>query len=597
MEFENGITPKQKQYPKIKFGREENQTIKEEIEKLLKKRIILPCQREQNDFISSLFTRPKKDGSKRMILNLKQFNKNITYKHFKMESIKTALDCIKKNCYMTSVDLKDAFFSIPMKESHQKFLKFEHNGQFYKFICMPMGYGPSMRIFTKVLKPIYAQLRSKGLESAVYVDDNVLFGKTFEDCRHNTNVTVCLLRSLGFTVHAEKSILTPTNEIKFLGFVLNSTNMTITLTLEKKEKIRQICFDTIKKPIISIRKLACIIGNLVAAMPAVPYGKLFYRELEMAKILALQEHKGDFEGVTSLKGQAIEELVWWSNNIISSFKYILLPPITKVIFTDASSLGWGIHSNGVSNGARWKLEEQKFHINILELIAIKKGVKSFCQTERDLHIKVMSDNATAVSYIKNLGGTKSVLCNKIAKDIWLWCKARNIWITIAFIPGKLNTEADKASRKFKENTEWMLSTSVFRSIVEKFGQPDIDLFASAENKQIDKYISWRPEPEALAIDAFTMEWKENFFYIFPPFSVIGRVLAKVQLDRTKCILITPDWPTQPWYPTLKQLTTQRLCFQPSKQMLQLHGQERHHPMADKLCLIASLIHCQHEVSL
>jgi len=96
-----------------------------------------------------------------MILNLKQFNINIKYKHFKMESIITALECIKKNCYMTSVDLKDAFFSIPMLEAHQKFLKFEHNGKFYKFICMPMGYGPSMRIFTKVLKPVYAHLRSR----------------------------------------------------------------------------------------------------------------------------------------------------------------------------------------------------------------------------------------------------------------------------------------------------------------------------------------------------------------------------------------------------------------------------------------------------
>jgi len=205
-----------------------------------------------------------------------------------MESIITALECIKKNCYMTSVDLKDAFFSIPMLEAHQKFLKFEHNGKFYKFICMPMGYGPSMRIFTKVLKPVYAHLRSRQLESAVYVDDNILFGDEFEDCLNNTKATVSLLRKLGFTIHTEKSVLMPTQEIIFLGFVLNSVRMTITLTLEKKEKIRQLCLEIIRKPDISIRKLACIIGNLVAAIPAVPYGKLFYRELEVTKILALK---------------------------------------------------------------------------------------------------------------------------------------------------------------------------------------------------------------------------------------------------------------------------------------------------------------------
>ena len=189
-----------------------------------------------------------------------------------------------------------------------------------------------------------------------------------------------------------------------------------------------------------------------------------------------------------------------------------------------------------------------------------------------------------------MGGTKSALCNNIAKDIWLWCKSRNIWITIAFVPGKLNTEADKASRKFKENTEWMLNTNVFNSIVEDFGRPEIDLFASSENKQIEKYISWKPEPEALAIDAFTVEWKEQFFYIFPPFSIIGRVVEKIQQDQTRCILITPDWPTQAWYPAVNRLAVKRLRFQPGLELLRLPGQEKTHPLANKLSLIASLMH-------
>jgi len=107
--------------------------------------------------------------------------------------------------------------------------------------------------------------------------------KTFEDCLHNTKKTVSLLRKLGFTIHTEKSVLMPTQEIIFLGFVLNSVRMTITLTLEKKEKIRQFCLEIIRKPDISIRKLACIIGNLVAAIPAVPYGKLFLQRTRSHK--------------------------------------------------------------------------------------------------------------------------------------------------------------------------------------------------------------------------------------------------------------------------------------------------------------------------
>ena len=61
----------------------------------------------------------KKDGSKRMILNLKNFNKFVNYKHFKMESINNVLNIIRPSVYMASIDLKDAFFSASIHPTHQ----------------------------------------------------------------------------------------------------------------------------------------------------------------------------------------------------------------------------------------------------------------------------------------------------------------------------------------------------------------------------------------------------------------------------------------------------------------------------------------------
>jgi len=82
---------------------------------------------------------------------------------------------------------------------------------------MPMGYGPSMRVFTKVLKPPFAHLRSMNLDSVVYVDDNLLLGRDKESCQHNISTTVSLLKKLGFTIHVDKSVLVPSQEITFLG--------------------------------------------------------------------------------------------------------------------------------------------------------------------------------------------------------------------------------------------------------------------------------------------------------------------------------------------------------------------------------------------
>ena len=118
---------------------------------------------------------------------------------------------------------------------HQKYLKFTHGDQLYKFISMPNGYGPAMRVFTKLLNVPFSYLRSLKL-SVVYVDDTYLQGNTVKDCIHNVQDTVNVLRNLGFTIHVDKSILVPKQEITFLGFVFNSVKMTITLTWIKSKK-------------------------------------------------------------------------------------------------------------------------------------------------------------------------------------------------------------------------------------------------------------------------------------------------------------------------------------------------------------------------
>ena len=165
--------------------------------------------------MSGVFTRPKKDASLRFILNLKNLNQFVEYKHFKMESIYNVFDLIQPGAYMASVDLKDAFYSIPIFYNHQKYLKFCFNGATYMFTCMPNGYGPAMRVFTKVLKAPFAYLREKNHISVAYVDDTWLQCTTYEECLDNISDTINLLRSLGFTIHIDKSI--PTQVITFLG--------------------------------------------------------------------------------------------------------------------------------------------------------------------------------------------------------------------------------------------------------------------------------------------------------------------------------------------------------------------------------------------
>ena len=153
----------------------EKEVISTEIKKLFKKKVVVRSTRESNEFISGIFTRSKKDGSERMILNLKNFDKFVNYKHLKMESINNILNIIRPNVYMASIDLKDAFFSVPIHPTHQKYLKFTFD-DLLQFTCMPTGYGPAMRVFTKISKVPFGHLRSLGHNSVVYVNDSYLQG-------------------------------------------------------------------------------------------------------------------------------------------------------------------------------------------------------------------------------------------------------------------------------------------------------------------------------------------------------------------------------------------------------------------------------------
>ena len=146
-----------------------------------------------------------------------------------------------------------------------------------------------------------------------------------------------------------------------------------------------------------------------------------------------------------------------------------------------------------------------------------------------------------------MGGSKSPICNSIAKATWLRCIDKNIGISAEHLPGSENVVADKESRVFNDFTEWMLNKDVFSELIKIHNSPDIDLFASRLNKQVERFVSWKPDPDAIFIDEFTISWRDLFFYAFPPFSVISKCLHKIRTEGAEGIVIISLWPTQPWF--------------------------------------------------
>jgi hypothetical protein len=538
------------------FAHAEQVIIDVEIDKLLKKGIITPSKPESAQFISPIFTTPKKDGSHRVIFNLKTLNKSVAYYHFKMDTLETAIRLMTPCCFMTSIDLKDAYYSVPIAPEHQKYLKFMWRDQLYAFTCLPMGLTSSPRIFTKILKPVFATLRSKFGHSCLgYIDDSLNLEDSYTEAERATLHAVELLISLGFMIHPEKSIVTPTQIIEFLGFVLNSILMIVKLTDRKAAKILNLCLLFCHKDkAFTIREVASLIGSLISSCPGVEYGRLHYRSIERDKINALKSNNGNFEAKMFLSGDSLEELHWWIGNVQLAYRNIQHGSPDTVIFTDASQLGWGAHiQNGMRTSGIWSASETAKHINILELLAVKLSLMSLLADQTGSHVRIMSDNTTVVCYINDMGGSKSSERNRLAKSIWYWAIARNIWLSAAHVPGAKNVSADELSRHFNLQLEWKVSASVFQKISACFGSPEIDLFASRITALLPDYVSWKPDPMAKYIDAFQIDWKQFSFYAFPPFCLISRCVQKIVQEQATGILIIPLWPSQAYFTSVLNL--------------------------------------------
>ena len=150
-------------------------------------------------------------------------------------------------------------------------------------------------------------------------------------------------------------------------------------------------------------------------------------------------------------------------------------------------------------------------------------------------------------------------------------------------------EADVESRKTEMRTEWKLNVDVFNNVMTHFQfHPKIDLFASRINTQLETFISYRPDPEAAVIDAFSVTWENLDFYCFPPFSCLGKVIQKIIYDQATGILIAPDWPNQLWYTQLQDiLVCGYFVISPSVNQLHLPNQPLiSHPLFKDLTLMA-----------
>lgn len=130
---------------------------------------------------------------------------------------------------MMKLDLKDAYHTLPIHPSHRKYLRFIYQDRTYEFQCLPFGLSSAPRAFTKTLEPVLAVLWSLAIRVVIYIDDMLLLHQQSKVLQKIFARVVDLLEKLGFLVKREKCSRTRCQRLIFLGAVLDSTTMSLSL--------------------------------------------------------------------------------------------------------------------------------------------------------------------------------------------------------------------------------------------------------------------------------------------------------------------------------------------------------------------------------
>ena len=370
VKIECDFLPEQPARNKSHFNQTEFHIIQKEIETLISKGVLEATSPSAGQIISPIFLRPKPDGTHRMILNLKQFNQCVTYRHFKMDTLNTITNLMTPDCFMASLDLKDAYYSVYIAPEDRKYLRLEFNHQLLQYTALPNGLSSCPRTFTKILKPALSTLHKEGHIATAYIDDIYLQGDTFDECLKTVIKAIKLFTMLGFIIHPRKSAFIPSQEIKMLGFILNSKDMIVSPTQDKKDSTVALCSAVLQRKTHSIRNVAQVLGKIVACFPGALFGPLFYRHIDHDKTMALKQNKGNFDKDMILSFDAKTEIKWWIENLARVFRPLTRDHASMEIKTDASLQGWGAYCQNISTGGLWSFEEQQHHINYLEMYAM-----------------------------------------------------------------------------------------------------------------------------------------------------------------------------------------------------------------------------------
>ncbi len=451
----------------------------------------VPPAEMKSGFYSPYFIVPKKDGGLRPILDLRVLNRALHKLPFRMLTQRRIFQCVRPFDWFAAIDLKDAYFHVSILPRHRPFLRFAFEGRAYQYKALPFGLSLSPRVFTKVVEAALVPLREAGIRILNYLDDWLILAQSRALLCEHRDMVLSHLSRLGLQVNREKSKLSPTQRISFLGMELDSVNLTARLSEERAQSMLR-CLESLqRKRAVPLKHFQRLLGHMASSAAITPLGLLHMRPLQRwlhDRVPRWAWRHGTYR--VSLTPSCRRTFSPWSD-LAFLRAGVPLEQVSRhvVVSTDASVMGWGAMCNGHAAAGLWTGPQLQWHINCLELLAVWLALRRFRTLLHEKHILVRSDNTATVAYINHQGGLRSRRMSQLARHLLLWSQKHLRSLRTVHVPGELNRAADELSRQHALPGEWRLHPEVLQLICRRFGDAQVDLFASPDTSHCQLFFS------------------------------------------------------------------------------------------------------------
>ena len=345
---------RQSRLPKLcQFTKEESDLVDQEVQDMLRKGAIVVSDPKEDQFLRSLFLVKKKDWGNRSVVNLKDLNSNIPYQHLKMEGLLLLKKMLLLGDKICKICLKDAYFAMPQSVKFRKFVipgRFQRKGLLYELCCLCFGLSRDLLVFTKLLKVPISLLRKLNVRIIIYLDDILLMASSLEGLLMTRDTLIFILQHLGFLINIKKSYLEPTSTLEFLGVIVDSGEMTLSLPKEKLLKVQIPCQEILEKGKVAVRELSKRIGRLPSTAIGVLPAPLQDRQLQHQQVQKLFCHNS-FDEKVAISVEVRKELLCWKENLaLYNARYLIFSPPQTIISSDASLQDWGVSCHCLTTG-------------------------------------------------------------------------------------------------------------------------------------------------------------------------------------------------------------------------------------------------------